>query len=219
MARWIAVSLALFGCSPAAGPAAVIQLRAASPTVVSTPQKAEATPKLPPIRPLDGYVLVPTGARLFEGPGKWLQSAKTGYHLDDDWVETIRPMRVVGQAGDFFAVRTHHDEPDGGHCYRTRDLFRGFNLVVYLPKDDALPVLTEPEVRVWIGGTAVQLDRGLGLRHVDNDHYQVVARPFRIELELPAQSIGKLYQPAARHTSVASPDPSPSTSSARGSRR
>jgi hypothetical protein len=208
--RWLTLSLALVGCVPAATtPRPVIQvsaaLRAPTPEEPDEPDEPELPKppgKLPPTRPRDGTVLVPMGARLFEGPGLWLQSAKTGYVLNDDRLERIRPMQVVGEAGEFFAIRTHHAESEGDHCYATRNLFRRYDLVVYLPKDDVLPVLTEQVQRVWIGGPALQLDPGLGLYHLDKDRYRVVAWPFSIELEVPAQSVGKLYRPATGRTSV-----------------
>jgi len=159
------------------------------------------------VRPLDGIVLVPTGARLFEGPGQWLEHAKTGYRYDNDWVEKIRPMQVVGEAGEFFAIRTNHEEPRGRYCYAARNLFRGFNLVVYVPKSDVLPVLTKRHVRKWSVGTSLELEPGLGMLALGKGRYRLVARPFVFELDLPADSVGNRYRPKTRRPAPFGPQP------------
>jgi hypothetical protein len=213
--RWIALSLALLGCAPAVAPRpTVIQLPVGLPT--TSPEQAgqpadgaapELSRELPPTQPLGGTVLVPTGARLFEGPGLWLQSTQASYHVDNDWVERIRPMEVVGEAGEFYAIRTHHAAPEEGHCYATRDLFRRYDLVIYIPKDDVLPVLTEQVAKEWAGGTALHLEPGLGLIPLGKNRYRAVARPFFFELAVPAQSVGRRYRPTAPGGDVSLPTP------------
>jgi hypothetical protein len=153
--------------------------------------------------PASGFVLLRYDARLRaaprgDAPYAALSDPSPDLHVDP--LHATQVAKVVARSGAYVGVATGPVTREESGCHRSigrEQVYRGFDIVVWVHEDDLHPVIVEPfEATFDVGGAELSPGLAAGPPPRRGPRYRtVLAGPMAITLEVPDFAVGLVYQP------------------------